>query len=76
MEHGIGRRGESALSRCEDRCVGRTRRTSSSEHESEAETQRGQPRRRANRNRSPEMALVISVANQIRLDGRTQLVAE
>jgi hypothetical protein len=76
MKHGIGRRRESALSRREDRCVGRTRRASSSQHKSEAEAQRGQPRRRAKRNRSPEVASVISLASQIGFDGRTKLVAE
>ena len=72
MEHRIGRRSESALSRREDRCVSRTRRASSSEHKCDAEAQRGKPRRRAKRNRSPEVAPVILVANQIGLDGRTQ----
>jgi len=75
MEHGIGRRSESALSSCED-CGRWTRRTPGSQDKSEAETQRGQPHRRAKRNRSPEVAPVISVASQIRLDGRTKLVPE
>jgi hypothetical protein len=77
MEDGTrGRRGESALSGCEDRRVCRTRSTSSSEHKGEAKTQRSQPRRRAKRNRLPEVAPVTSVAIQIGLDGVTKLVAE
>jgi hypothetical protein len=77
MEDGTrGRRGESALSRCEDRCVCRTRPTSSSEHKGEAKTQRSQPRRCAKRNRSPDAALATPVAIQIGLDSGTQLVAE
>ncbi len=76
MKYGARGRGESVLRGGEDRRVGRAGSGSSAEHKSEAETQRGKARRRANGNRSLEVAPLTPVASQIGVDRRTELVAE